>query len=105
MVVEAREVDPRDQEWAVDNPRYRVYFWAQRDGGWATTITVAELCTARLWQRVQGGYEILERGLVEMAADQFRIEEERRKACEDTGGHEPHQDASWLCRKCGDRVS
>lgn len=70
-----------------------------------TTLTAAELCTAGLWRRVQGGYEILERGLVEMAVEQFRREEERRKACRETGGHEPHDEASWLCGKCGERVS
>jgi hypothetical protein len=67
-----------------------------------TTITTLELCSAGLWQRVQGGYEIQERGLVQMAADQFRIEEERRRACRETGGHEPHEECSWICRKCGD---
>jgi hypothetical protein len=60
---------------------------------------------AGLWQRTDSGYEILERGLVEMAAQQCRIEEERRKACRETGGHEPHKEISWICRNCGDRVS
>ena len=26
-------VDPRDTEWEVDRPAYRVYFWQQLDGG------------------------------------------------------------------------
>jgi len=36
----AQPVDPRDIEWEVDRPAYRVYFWQQIDGlqdaGWAS---------------------------------------------------------------------
>jgi hypothetical protein len=29
----AQLVDPRDTQWEVDRPAYRVYFWRQLDGG------------------------------------------------------------------------
>jgi hypothetical protein len=35
--MEARPVDPRDTEWEVDRPTYRVYFWrGQPRGGYAS---------------------------------------------------------------------
>jgi hypothetical protein len=32
--MDARPVDPRDTEWEVSSPAYRVYFWRQRSGGY-----------------------------------------------------------------------
>src|SRR5260221_9323134 len=34
--MQARQVDPRDQDWAVDTPKYRAYFWSRlnANGAW-----------------------------------------------------------------------
>jgi hypothetical protein len=66
-----------------------------------TTITAAELCTAGLWRRVDGGYEVLERELVDMVVDQNRRMDRDKEFCNATGGHESHDDNPDLCRKCG----
>lgn len=34
--MDARLVDPRDTEWEVLSPTYRVYFWRQRSGGYVS---------------------------------------------------------------------
>jgi hypothetical protein len=65
-----------------------------------TTITAAELCATGMWQRVDGGYEVLDRDMVEMSVDQFRRMDEDREFCQATGGHEPSDDDPDLCRKC-----
>lgn len=69
-----------------------------------TTITAAELCTAGLWRRVDGGYEVLEPELVQMVVDQLRRYDENEKPCEMTGGHEPSGDEHSLCSKCRARI-
>ena len=65
-----------------------------------TTITAAELCAAGMWQRVDGGYEVLDREAVELSVEQFRKMDEDREFCQTTGGHEPSYDDPDLCRKC-----
>jgi hypothetical protein len=50
--MEAHQVDPRHGEWEVKAPRYRVYFWQQRDGAWASDewqVDAAALTEAILW--------------------------------------------------------
>lgn len=69
-----------------------------------TTITAAELCTAGLWRRVDGGYEVLEQDLVQMVVDQNRRIDENHMMCEMTGGHEPNDEHPEYCRKCGMRI-
>jgi hypothetical protein len=57
MVVQAHQVDPRDQEWAVDTPRYRVYFWSPLDGGWASDeweLDAEDVTEAILWAKEHG---------------------------------------------------
>ena len=66
-----------------------------------TTITAAELCAAGLWRRVDGGYEVLDGDMVEMAAAQSRKMDADREFCKATGGHEPMDGSPDLCRKCG----
>lgn len=34
--MKTRQIDPRDEAWQVKSPRYRVYFWSRRNGGWAS---------------------------------------------------------------------
>lgn len=69
-----------------------------------TTLTAAELCTAGLWRRVDAGYEVLERDLVEMVVRQSRRYDENQKLCEMTGGHEPGDDHPERCRKCSNEI-
>jgi hypothetical protein len=66
-----------------------------------TTIAAAELCAAGMWRRVDGGYEVLDREMVEMAVNQFRKMDADREFCQATGGHEPMDEDPDLCRKCG----
>jgi hypothetical protein len=66
-----------------------------------TTIAAAELCAAEMWRRVDGGYEVLDREMVEMAVNQFRKMDADREFCQATGGHEPMDEDPDLCRKCG----
>ena len=65
-----------------------------------TTITAAELCAAGMWQRVDGGYEILDHEMVQMSVDVARKMEADRGFCRATGGHEPLEEDPNLCRKC-----
>jgi|SRR5271165_6107107 len=65
-----------------------------------TTITTAELCAAGMWRRTDGGYEILDRGMIQAATEQVRRMDEDREFCQATGGHEPLDENPDLCRKC-----
>ena len=75
-------------------------FWSVQFIAAETTITAAELCAAGMWQRVDGGYEVLDREAVELSVEQFRKMGEDREFCQTTGGHEPSDDDPDLCRKC-----
>jgi hypothetical protein len=65
-----------------------------------TTVTAAELCTAGMWRRVDGGYEVLDTHLIQVVVDQKRKMERDKEFCAATGGHEPHDGNPDLCRKC-----
>ena len=66
-----------------------------------TAIAAAELCAAGMWWRVDGGYEVLDREMVEMAVNQFRKMDADREFCRAAGGREPMDEDPDLCRKCG----
>jgi hypothetical protein len=66
-----------------------------------TTVTAAELWAAQMWQRVDGGYELLDREMVDLAVEQFRKMDADREFCTATGGHKPMDEDPELCRKCG----
>jgi hypothetical protein len=66
-----------------------------------TTVTAAELCAAQMWQRVDGGYELLDREMVDLAVEQSRKMDADREFCSATGGHESMDEDPELCRKCG----
>jgi hypothetical protein len=66
-----------------------------------TTVTAAELCAAQMWQRVDSGYELLDREIVDLAVEQLRKMDADREFCSATGGHEPMDEDPELCRKCG----
>src|SRR5205809_5510201 len=54
-----------------------------------TTITAAELCAAGMWERVDGGYKVLDRKAVEQVAG-FQVKmDQDAEFCQATGGHEP----------------
>jgi hypothetical protein len=65
-----------------------------------TTITAAELCTAGLWRRVDGGYELVEREPMDMVVEQNRGMDEAHEFCAMTGGHGPGDENRDYCRKC-----
>ena len=48
--------------------------------GIETTITAAELCTAGMWERVDGGYRVLDWEAVEVCLDQVRQRQRRGPA-------------------------
>lgn len=66
-----------------------------------TSITAAELCAAGMWQRVDGGYEVLDREAVELSVEQFRKMDEDSEFFRATGGHQSHAEDPDLCSKCG----
>ena len=51
--MQARQVDPRDQDWEVKSPRYRAYFWTPLDGhGWKSDeweLDAADVTEAFCW--------------------------------------------------------
>jgi hypothetical protein len=70
-----------------------------------TTITAAELCAAGMWRRTDGGYQILDQGMIQMTIDHFGMMGAGAAFCLATGGHEPAGEDPELCRKCQTRRS
>jgi hypothetical protein len=65
-----------------------------------TTITAAELCAAGMWERVDGGYQVLDPEMVEHVTRFQRKMDHDAEFCQATGGHEPSDENPDLCRKC-----
>jgi hypothetical protein len=65
-----------------------------------TTIAAAELCAAGTWRRVEDGYEILDREMLDTAVQADRDFSERDEFCAATGGHEPDPEHPEICGKC-----
>jgi hypothetical protein len=65
-----------------------------------TTITAAELCAAGMWERVDGGYRVLDREMVEQVVSFQRKMDQDAQFCQATGGHQPSDEDPDLCRKC-----
>lgn len=65
-----------------------------------TSVTATELCMAGMWRRTKGGYEVLDRQMLDMAIDADRRQKEMTENCRETGGHEPDPEAPDYCRKC-----
>ena len=65
-----------------------------------TTVTAAELCAAGMWQRVEGGYRVLDQEMVQQVVSYQRKMDEDARFCQATGGHEPSEENPDLCRKC-----
>jgi hypothetical protein len=56
--VQVRGVDPRDQQWEVDAPAYRVYFWAPWSKGWRSDefeVTDADIDDVLEWATSRPG--------------------------------------------------
>ena len=65
-----------------------------------TTITAAELCTAGMWERAEGGYKVLDQEMVQQVVGYQHKMDEDAEFCRATGGHEPSDEDPDLCRKC-----
>jgi hypothetical protein len=64
-----------------------------------TTITAAELCTAGMWERAEGGYKVLDQEMVDHVVSYQRKMDGDAEFCQATGGHEPSEEDPDLCRK------
>ena len=61
-----------------------------------TTITAAELCTAGVWERVDGGYRVLDWEAVEVCLDQVRqIRGKTRRPWPGNGNAKPGSWPRW----------
>jgi hypothetical protein len=69
-----------------------------------TIVTAAELCAAGMWERVDGGYRVLDQEWVEAAAGFWRKMDQDEQFCQATGGHEPDEEYPDLCSKCSARM-
>lgn len=69
-----------------------------------TSVDALELCTAGLWTRVEGGYEVLDSEVMRMASELHRQLEELSARCRASGGHVPDAAHPGLCRKCAVRL-
>lgn len=66
-----------------------------------TTVTAAELVTAGLWRRDDGGYLVLDQHILKMAIDADDHLAQLKAQCAATSGHEPDADHPSICAKCG----
>ncbi|WFF06536.1 hypothetical protein O7622_26395 [Micromonospora sp. WMMD1076] len=65
-----------------------------------TSVTATELCMAGMWRRVKGGYEVLDRTMLDVAVKADRQQTEMAEKCRETGGHEPDPEEPSICHKC-----
>lgn len=69
-----------------------------------TTIAVAELEAAGLWERREGGYFVVADDVLKTAIDYSEQTHAREAECADRGRHLPHQPdgSGWIvCMHCG----
>lgn len=69
-----------------------------------TSVDALELCTAGLWTRADGGYQVAESEVMRMAGEVHRQLEDLSARCRASGGHQPDAEYPALCRKCGVRL-
>jgi hypothetical protein len=69
-----------------------------------TTTTAAELCVAGLWERIDGGYRVLDTESVDMALAANRRFKEAADRCLASGGHYPDPQHPDWCDTCGERL-
>ncbi len=55
MNLNARLIDPRDQTWEVDHPRYRVYFWDSSSAGEEWELDGCDVEGALRWAQDSAG--------------------------------------------------
>jgi hypothetical protein len=53
-----------------------------------------------MWERVDGGYQVLDPEMVEHVTRFQRKMDHDAEFCQATGGHEPSDENPDLCRKC-----
>lgn len=55
-VLDVKVVDPRDQSWEIDEPRYRVYFWAGATESTEYELTGGDVTEVLAWaEACRGG--------------------------------------------------
>lgn len=70
-----------------------------------TSLAAIELCTAGLWERAAGGYDVLETETFRVASEVHRQLEELSARCRAAGGHQRDATHPGQCRKCGVRIT
>jgi hypothetical protein len=70
-----------------------------------TSLAAIELCTAGLWERAEGGYEVLETETFRVASEVHRQLEELSAHCRASGGHQADPAHPGLCRNCAVRLA
>lgn len=70
-----------------------------------TSLAAIELCTAGLWERAEGGYDVVESETFRVASEVHRQLEDLSAQCRAAGGHQPDPDHPGLCRKCAVRLT
>lgn len=70
-----------------------------------TSLAAIELCTAGLWERAEGGYDVLETETFRVASEVHRQLEELSAHCRASGGHQPDPAHPGVCRKCAVRLT
>jgi hypothetical protein len=63
-----------------------------------TSIVAAELCTAGVWERVEGGYKVLDREMLIMALDAH--DQDLADGCAAMGGHILYAEHPGYCDNC-----
>jgi hypothetical protein len=69
-----------------------------------TTTTALELCAANVWERVEGGYNVLDRSFLDMATLANREIGENMLPCYQEGEHRPDPENPEHCTRCGGRA-
>jgi hypothetical protein len=70
-----------------------------------TTVTAAELCMAGFWERVEDGYQVIDREMLDMAIDADKRITDMMAACLKSGGHFADPERPQWCSECGSRIS
>jgi hypothetical protein len=69
-----------------------------------TSVTAAELCTAGLWKRADGGYEVVDPEMLDMAIKADKEVTKITEDCAGKGGHFADPETPGWCRECGSQM-
>lgn len=70
-----------------------------------TTVTAAELCVAGFWERVEDGYQVIEREMLAMAIHADKRITEMIEDCVRSGGHFADPERPQWCSECGSCIA